>query len=59
MGLHDFREIGILGQKADARMHRISACYPRRSQNRGDVEIGVGAARRADTDRFIGEAHRH
>ena len=48
---------GALGQEAVAGMNRVGAGDLGGADDRRDVEIAVGAARRADADVLVGEAH--
>ena len=56
-GLADFREIGRFGQKAVARMNRVSPGDLGCADNRGHVEVAFSAARGTDAHVFVGEPH--
>ena len=53
------REIGILGEKAVARMDRLGASRARRIDDRLDMKVAVLRRRRADEDRLVGEVDVH
>jgi hypothetical protein len=50
-------EVGILGQKAVARMDGIRAGDLRRADDHAEVEIAFRRLRRTDTDCLVGELH--
>ena len=55
--LADFGEVGALRQEAVAGMQRVGAGDLGGADDRRDVQVAVAAARRADADVLIGEAH--
>ena len=55
--LADFGEVGALGQEAVAGMDRVGAGDFGGADDRRHVEVALGAARRADADVLVGEAH--
>ncbi len=54
----DFREVGVLGEKAISRVDRVTTGDQRRRDDRGDVVVRLRRRRRSDADRFIRKAHR-
>ena len=56
-GLADLGEVGALGEEAVAGVDRVGAGDLGRADDRRDVQVAVGAARRADADVLVGEAH--
>ena len=54
--LADFGEIGALGQESVSGMNGVGACNLGGADDGRDVEVAVGAARRADAHVFIGKA---
>ena len=55
----DFGKIRILGKKADTRMHCIGAGNAGGGDDRGDIQVGLRARGRSDTDGFIRQPYRH
>ena len=55
-GLADLSEVGVLGQKAVAGMNRVGAGDLGGADDRRNVQVAVGAGRRADADVLVGEA---
>ena len=55
----DFREAGVLGEKAVARMHGVGAGDFAGGEQRRNIEIAVLGRRRADADALVGEPHMH
>jgi hypothetical protein len=55
--LTDLREVGALGQEPVAGVNRVGARDLGGADDRGHVEIAVGAARGADADVFVGKPH--
>jgi len=58
MFLADLREVGILGQKAVARMDRLGPRDERGRDDRRDVQVGIARVRGADADRLVGGVDR-
>ena len=50
-------EVGVLGEEAVARMHRLAAGRRRGRDDRGDAEVALRGGRRADAHRAVGETH--
>ena len=59
VGGNDFGEIGIFGEETHPGVDRIGPGYAGSGDDRGNIQIGIGAGRRSDTDRFIGKTHGH
>ena len=55
--LADVGEVRVLGEKSVAGMNRIDVADFGRADDAVDLQIAVGARRRADADRFVGELH--
>ena len=55
--LADLGEVGVLGQEAVAGVDRVGAGDLGGADDRRDVQVAVGAPRRADADVLVGEAH--
>ena len=55
----NFREAGVLGQKAVARMNGVRAGNFAGGKQRRNVEIAVDGRGWADADAFVGKAHVH
>ena len=53
--LADLREVRVLGEKSVAGMDRIHVADFRRAHDAVDLQITIGARRRADADRFVGQ----
>ena len=51
------REVGVLGEKAVARVNRVGAGLVRGVDDRLDVEVGLSRRRLADAHRLVGFAH--
>ncbi len=54
-----FREAGILGEKAVARVNGVGAGDFASGEQRRNVEIAVLGSGRADADTLVGEPHMH
>ena len=59
VALDDLGELGVFGQEAVARVDRVGVGDFGRRDDVGDVEIAVLGRRRADADRFVGQADVH
>ena len=55
----DLGELRILGEEAVAGVDRVGVDDFGGRNDVGDVEVAVGGRRRADADRFVGEADVH
>src|SRR4029434_107754 len=55
-GFADFSKVGALRQETVPGMDRVGTCNLGGADDRGNVQITFGAARRADTDVLIGKA---
>ena len=55
--LADLREMRVLGEKSVAGMDRIDVADFGRAHDAIDLQITIGARRRADADRFVGQLH--
>jgi len=53
--LHLLGEVGVLREKAVARMDRLRVGDLGGADDRRDIEVARGRGRRSDADRFIGE----
>ena len=53
--MHGLGEVGVLGEEAVARVHRVGAGLLGDRDDLGDVEVGVGRRRAAQRVRLVGE----
>ena len=54
---HRAGEVGVLGEEAVARVHRVGARLLDRGEDRLGVEIALGRGLAAERERLVGEAH--
>jgi hypothetical protein len=59
VGIQDVGELGVLGEKAVARMHRVRTGDLAGSDDLVDVEIAVARGRRPDANALVCKAHMH
>ena len=55
--LADFREVGVLREKSVAGMNRVHVADFGRAHDAVDLQIALGARRRADADRLVRQLH--